>query len=158
MACYPLVALPLREKLAERIKDLPALLAHEFLDIKLVMPPERLRWSRLLKRPVMHPAEQEDRCVGTIYIEEVLPHEEAQVGGQRVYRSESIIFVERSVADLPQCLRCRDFFWGVHLYSERDRPFTEAWEAKCGHNWPRIAHNTNRYLDFEFNWSGHAGD
>ena len=61
----------------------------------------------------------------------------------------------------------RDFFWGVHLYSELDRPFTEAWEAKYGHNWPRVAHKTihpalarlcYRYLDFEFAWSGHAGD
>ena len=89
------------------------------------------------------------------------------MGGQCIYRSESIIFVERSVADLPQRLRCRDFFWGVHLYSERDRPFTEAWEAKCGYKWPRIAHNTihpalprlfHRHFDSEFNWSGHAGD
>ena len=165
--CYPLVALPLREKLAERIKGLPALLVHEFLDITPVMPPEGLRWRRLLKRPVMHPAEQGDRCVGTIYIEEVLPHQVAQVGGQCVYRSESVIVVERSVADLPLRLRCRDFFWSVHLYSERDRHFTEAWEAKYGYHWPRIAHKTthpalarlfHRYLDFEFAWSGHAGD
>ena len=129
MACYPLVALPLREKLAERIKDLPALLVHEFLDITPAMPAERLRWSRLLKRPVMHPAEQDESCVGTIYIEEVLPYEEAQVGGQCVHRSENIIFVHRSVANLPQRLRCRDFFWGMHLYSELDRPCTEAREA-----------------------------
>ena len=53
MLCYRLVALPLREKLAERIKDLPALLVYESLDITPVMPPERLRWSRRLKRPVM---------------------------------------------------------------------------------------------------------
>ena len=49
----------------------------------------------------MHPAEQDERCVGTIYIEEVLPYQEAQVGGQCVHHGESIIFVERSVADLP---------------------------------------------------------
>ena len=167
MACYPLVALPLREKLAERIKDLPALLVHQFLDITPVMPPERLRWSRLLKRPVMHPAEQDESCVGTIYIEEVLSCQEAQVGGQCVHHGESIIFVERSVADLPQRLHGRDFYWGVQLHSELDRPFTEAWAAKYGHNWPRIAHKTihpalarlfHRYLDFEFAWSGHAGD
>ena len=140
--CYPLVALPLREKLAERIKDLPALLVHQFLDITPVMPPERLRWSRLLKRPVMHPAEQEESCIGTIYIEEVLPYQEAQVGGQCVHHSESIIFVERSVADLPQRLHRRDFYWGVQLHSELGRPFTEAWEAKYGYHWPRIAHKT----------------
>ena len=65
MACYPLVALPLREKLAAQIKDLPALLTHDFLDITAVMPPERLRWSRLLKRPVMHPAEQGESTIDT---------------------------------------------------------------------------------------------
>ena len=89
------------------------------------------------------------------------------VGGQCVHRSESIIFVERSVADLPQRVHCRDFFWSIHLYSEVDRPFMEAWEAKYGYSWPRIAHNTihpalarlfYRYLDFELTWSGHAGD
>ena len=112
-----------------RIKDLPALLVHEFLDITSVMPPECLRWSRVLKRPVMHLADQGDRCVGTIYIEEVLPYREAQVGGQCVHYGESIIFVARSVADLPSRLHCRDFFWGAHLYSDLGRPFTEAWEV-----------------------------
>ena len=48
---HPLVAHPLREKLGELIGDVPALLVHEHLDLDAVMPPERLRWSRILRRP-----------------------------------------------------------------------------------------------------------
>ena len=114
----------------------------------------------------MHPAEQGESVIGTIYIEGTLTYEEARVGGQCAHRG-NIIFIHRKVTELPQRLHNRDSYWGVNLYSDRERNFAEAWQAKYGCNWPRIAINTVhpalarllcRYLDFEFEWSGHSGD
>ena len=88
------------------------------------------------------------------------------LGGQRAHHS-NIIFTHRNVVELPQLFHHSDFFWGVHLYSEQDRPFMEAWRAKHGYEWPRISVRRvhpalvrpfYRYLNFESEWSGHAGN
>ena len=110
---YALVARPLRAKLNDLIGELPCLLVHEFLDIGSAMPPERLRWSRILKRPLMAHAEPDDNILGAVNIDEVLPHKDARVGGNCA-TSRSIVFIHRSVASLPEHLHDPD---STHLRS-----------------------------------------
>ena len=162
---YALVARPLRAKLNDLIGGLPGLLVHEFLDVASAMPPERLRWSRILKRPLMAHAEPDDNILGAVNIDEVLPYGDARVGGNCA-TSRRIVFVHRSVASLPEHLRNPDWFWGVYIYSDGDRQFNAKWEAAHGYQWPFIADKRvhpglealyRKYMQFEREWSAHAG-
>ena len=102
-----LAARPLRAKLNDLIGELPGLLAHEFLDIGSAMPPECLRWSRILKRRLMGHAEPNDNILGAVNIDEVLPYKDAQVGGNFAAQ-QNIVFIHRSVANLPEHLHHPD--------------------------------------------------
>ena len=161
---YPLVARPLREKISELIGDIPALLVHKFLDLDAVMPPERLRWSRALGRPFMSGAEPDDDIIGPVWITEVLG-EDARVGGNCAGRN-NLLFMCRPVRKLPPHCRSMDTFWGVYIYSDKDREFNAKWVERHGHHWPYIAGGVHpalrnlyiQYQQFEQAWAMHADD
>jgi len=162
---HPLVARPLREKISELIGDIPALLVHEHLDLEAVMPPERLRWSKTLGRPCMSHAEPDDNIAGPVKIDEVLGHEDARVGGNCVDR-DNLLFICRPVRLLPPHCRSMDAFWGVYIYSDKDREFNTKWFEKHGRQWPYIAGGVHpalrnlyiQYQQFEQVWARHAYD
>jgi hypothetical protein len=132
-----------------------------FLDITPLMPPERLRWSRLLKRPLMDQATPGSKTVSSVFIDEVLPHPDCEVYG---YYEDDIV-EPGLVEDLPVDLRVRSSFYWVFIRSELDTEFTVAWRATHGQDWPFIAEMTphpallnlhQRYLQFWCSWCDHG--
>ena len=130
------------------------------------MPPERLRWSRTLRRPLISHAEPYDNSIGPVMISEVLEHEDARVGGNCTHRN-NILFICRPVRKLQPRHRSPDCFWGVYLYSDDDREFNASWEVTHGHRWPFIAGGGvhpalrrlyRKYQQFEREWSRHADE
>ena len=135
-----------------------------FLDIPPLMPPERLRMSRLLKRPLMEGATPNEESISQVFIEEVLPYPECDVEVQ--YNDDGDIYVatgplDELLLDFPEQ---SSFFW-VLIRSEMDREFGAVWRAMCGTDWPFVADRAvhpalinlhRRYVQFWCNWCGHG--
>ena len=68
-----------------------------FLDIAPLMPPERLRMSRLLKRPLMEGTTPNEESISQVFIEEVLPYPECDVEVQ--YNDDGDIYVATGPLD-----------------------------------------------------------
>ena len=127
-----------------------------YLDITPLMPPDRLRWSRLLGRPLMEGAGQ--RTIAAVNTEEMRPYPECEV--LWYYQDEDYVGVERGlVEDLPA-----DAFW-VYLVSEGDDDFAAAWLLKHGHEWPFVADRQphpalanlrRRYIRCWGDWNDHG--
>ena len=133
-----------------------------FLDITPLMPPERLRMSRLLKRPLMEGATP--NAISHVFIGEVLPYPECDVEVQ--YNDDGDIYVATGplgelLLDFPEQ---SSFFW-VLIRSEMDREFGAVWRAMHGTDWPFVADRAvhpalinlhRRYVQFWCNWCGHG--
>ena len=135
-----------------------------FLDITPLMPPERLRMSRLLKRPLMEGTTPNEESISQVFIEEVLPYPECDVEVQ--YNDDGDIYVatgplDELLLDFPEQ---SSFFW-VLLRSDLDREFGAVWRAMHGADWPFVADRTahpalinlhRRYVDFWRRWCDHG--
>ena len=128
-----------------------------YLDVAPLMPPERLRWSRLLRRPLMEQAGQS--IIAAVSAEEMRPYPDCDVLWH--HKDEDFVGVESGTADeLPA-----DAFW-VYMLSEGDEGFADEWRAKHGHPWPfvehrqahkALAHLRRRYMRSWADWTDHGG-
>ena len=127
-----------------------------YLDITPLMPPDRLRWSRLLKRPVMEQNDGDLIC--PTWPEEIRPYPECNVRWYCMY-DDIIEVVCGTASELPE-----DAFW-VCIRGESDDDFAAAWLLKHGHDWPFVAdrqpHHAlanlrRRYMRFWGGWSDHG--
>ena len=157
----------------------------EYLDITPLMPPERLRWSRALGRPMMHtlyPREwvhsrrhQDPRghvyagdLIGCVYTDEVL-RLHCAVWGRRWDDVEAIEWVIVNTGDLaPTGAPVRDQLFEAHIIDTHwaDDAFAVAWFRRYGEPWPGINTDynhpclddivSNYHYGFCFDWSDHA--
>ena len=112
----------------------------EFLDVAPLMPPARLRFSKLLGRPLMEPVEC--HCVATVSLDEVRDTE-WEVHGQT---GNEIRFAIGEAWPRPYldvwCGLARDApadLVGVCLVSNEDWTFGAGWQARHGACWPAQA-------------------
>lgn len=148
-----------------------------FLDVGRLMPPTRLRWSKVLGRPLLHklyrqhvppgPLYRTEReyvdygdLVGAVLIEEVI-HLDCMIYGRlpskygigRVVQHTS----ELNPTDVEQ-------LFDVHIIDPEwtDNEFATTWYAKCGAEWPsvgegRVHHGLcklhGEYTGFELEWA-----
>ena len=128
-----------------------------YLDIAPLMPPERLRWSRILKRPLLEQSSDE-ALICPIWPEEIRPYPQCDV---RWYcKDGDIIEVASGTAsEMPE-----DAFW-VYIRGDGDEEFAAAWLLKHGHDWPFVADRQphpalsklrRRYMRFWGDWSDHG--
>ena len=109
------------------------------------MPPARLRFSKLLGRPLMEPVEC--HCVAAVSPEEVRDTE-WEVHGQTgdVIRFAVGEAWPRTYLDV-WCGLARDApadLVGVRLFSDEDREFGDAWCARHGAYWPSLIFEEGR--------------
>ena len=110
----------------------------EFLDIEPLMPPARLRFSRLLDRPLMTPLEC--HCIAAVSLDEARADWEVcgQTGNEIQFAIGELwtpyLDAWRGLArDAPADLV------GVCLVSDEDCEFGAEWEARHGACWPMQA-------------------
>ena len=140
-----------------------------YLDISSLMPPTRLRWSRLLGRPMMetvtvlanHRVGDE---IGPVYIDEVVNTD--AVISYRYLRADGRRDWHTSVraADLRGN---RADFWYVRIIDAtlQDVRFEFDWRACYGQAWPKVASGAihpclarlyERYVTFNEEWCAHC--
>ena len=121
-------------KLDEQLFQGAAAKIHAFLDIEPLMPPGRLRLSKLLGRPVMD--ELNCNCTAATYVEELGDMDCEVHGGQTVH----LLFLPavpcfRSWRGLS---RDAPNLVGVRVISTDDKAWGQAWYEKEGCQWPEI--------------------
>ena len=139
---------------------------YEFLDIEPLMPPGRLRFSKLLGRPMMDTLQC--NCTGVANIDE-LRHMDCRVhGGSAFYLFRSTVPTSYRpwmghVRDAPNLV-------GVRIISDEDADWGEAWYRRYNALWPEIADGeygivhpalenlTAIHDDFEVEWSAAADE
>jgi hypothetical protein len=128
---------------------------HEFLDIEPLMPPGRLRFSKLLGRPLMRCLSC--KCLEEEFIDNLQGIDCTVAGeyGERLYVSPTSDYCQRlrvwsgHVSAAPMDLV------GVVIVSDEDLEFGRRWAAKYKHIWPWVndgddgmeAHPAIAYLD-----------
>ena len=116
-------------KLDEQLFDGAAAKIHEFLDIELLMPPGRLRLSKLLGRPVIDDIMCD--CLGAAFIDEC---RNVDCTISCVYQPQPGWRWTRWMGhtrDAPvRQIAC------VHIVSDEDTEFGKAWYAKHDAYWP----------------------
>ena len=140
-----------------------------YLDITALMPPTRLRWSRLLGRPMMETVTTlvDHRMgdeIGPVYIDEVLDTD--AVISYRYLRADGRRDWHTSVraADLKGN---RAEFWYVRIIDAtlQDVQFEFDWRVCYGHPWPKVAPGIvhpclarlyDRYVTFDEEWRAHC--
>ena len=113
-------------KLDEQLFDGAAANIYEYLDIEPLMPPGRLRLSKSLKRPMMHPLRCD--CMGRVFLQECRDMD-CMISGTyrkgckrwRGHASEAPVDIDN-----------------IYIVSDEDRAFGKAWYDKHGVTWPRI--------------------
>ena len=120
-----------------------------FLDVTPLMPPARLRFSKMLGRPLM--GEIGCNCCGLVTLGEAL-RLDCDVAGQYgrlihfligAWPFPSLAIWRGPARDAPADLV------GVSIFSSEDAEFGEAWRAKCGAPWP------NHWIDDELVYDTH---
>ena len=110
----------------------------EYLTIDQLMPPCRLRWSRLLGRPMMGSTSRRlrDDIVGFVYIEELHTYEALIVG--RLWADPRPHDV-RQLSTLHR-RHNRNQIWSVCIVDPdfEDAPYMEAWRLRYGAPWPCV--------------------
>ena len=139
-----------------------------YLDPGSLMPPLRLRWSRILGRPMM------DRVtvvayggmaevVGPVFIDEVAG-QDCLVSGRHFDAGRRDFLTNVPAATLAGN---RDRFWYMRLMDPlyQDAQFEFAWRARYGLHWPMIAPATvhpvlarlyERFVAFHGTWVDHV--
>ena len=146
-----------------------------FLDVGRLMPPNRLRWSKVLGRPLLHKLYRQDSppgrpyerayvdygdLVGAVMIEEVIDLDCMIFG--RLPTEYGIDKVVRRTSELRPS-EVEEMF-DVHIIDPAwsDDEFAATWHAKYGTEWPcvgegRIHHGLcklhGKYTGFKLEWS-----
>ena len=144
-------------KLDEQLFMGAAAKIHEFLDIEPLMPPGRLRLSKLLGRPVMDMLS----CNCVIANIEELRNLDCRIHGGIVFwpdeEPESFIWTGPSRDGHPALV-------GVRIISDEDTDWGLAWYKKEGDYWPYTADGTYPpalenlivpFDDFRYDWYEH---
>ena len=116
-------------------------LVKSYLTVDELMPPTRLRWSRILGRPMMdriiatryHMADE----VGPVYIEEVIGRD-CLVSGRRLVDGNRMFIDPVPAATLSGD---RTEFWYLRILDplNRDVDFEQVWRDRYGLPWPLLA-------------------
>ena len=112
-------------KLDEQLFDGAAAKIHEFLDIEPFMPPGRLRLSKSLKRPMMHPLRCD--CMGRGSLQECRDMD-CMISGEYMNYKRWRGHASEAPVDIDN----------IYIVSDEDRAFGKAWYDKYGATWPRI--------------------
>jgi hypothetical protein len=111
-------------------------MVHRFLTIDEVMPPARLRWSRILNRPMLdriHLTGDSD-SLGPVFAEEV--------SGRECLVSYRHLNAGRHETrnNVPAGIMGRDTFWYVRIVDPEflDLDFEFAWRGRYGLPWPMV--------------------
>ena len=112
----------------------------EYLNVEPLMPPENLRVSKILKRPIMTPLSRSD--------DHFIPVEEMELA--RTGRFFNVIGMVKS-GSRPYCFigrTEREGRWMCHVYIVTPcmDDFREAWVAKYGVPWPHVHGDTHPAL------------
>ena len=122
--------------LDDQLFDGAAARIYAFLDITPLMPPARLKFSRLLGRPLM--AEIGCNCIASVTLDEAR-RLDCEVSGQHgnlirfligSWPFPSLALWRGAARDAPADLV------GVSIVSDEDQAFGEAWFARYGAHWP----------------------
>ena len=112
-------------KLDEQLFDGAAAKIHEFLDIEPFMPPGRLRLSKSLKRPMMHPLRCD--CMGRGSLQECRDMD-CMISGTYMNYKRWRGHASEAPVDIDN----------IYIVSDEDRAFGKAWYGKHGVSWPSI--------------------
>ena len=112
-------------KLDEQLFDGAAAKIHEFLDIEPFMPPGRLRLSKALKRPMMHPLRCD--CMGRGSLQECRDMD-CRISGMHMNYKRWRGHASEAPGDTNN----------IYIVSDEDRAFGKAWYGKHGVSWPSI--------------------
>jgi hypothetical protein len=144
-----------------------------FLNIDTLMPPMRLRWSRILGRPVMQRVSVVvDRRagdeVGCVYIDEVCGRA-CTVSYRALHNGRRDWYHQVPSTDIVVGDRPREQYWYARVVDAtyQDVPFELDWRARYAQVWPYVAARTvhpalvrlyYRYLVFEEEWREHCDE
>ena len=125
-------------KLDEQLFMGAAAKIHEFLDIEPLMPPGRLRFSKLLGRPLMRYLDC--KCLEREFLDNLQDIDCTVAGeyGDRLYAATENRYWQRlrvwsgHVSSAP-----RDLV-GVMIISDEDLDFGRKWYATYGYTWPHV--------------------
>ena len=130
-------------KLDEQLFIGAAAKIYEFLDIEPLMPPGRLRLSKLLGRPVMD--ELRCNCTAIANLLELRDMDCQVHGGQVVFNIRHGVVRFRPwmglMRDAPPHL------WGPRIISTEDKAWGMAWYKKEGAHWPEIRSGVHPALE-----------
>ena len=144
-----------------------------YLNIEVLMPPERLHWSRLLGRPMLSQIVTMTNDgwgddLGPVFIEEM--HGRSCVISYITYDVDTGFtdwYSNVHVDCIPGATRAQ--VWGVKLTDQTtsDAAFGRCWMARHGHPWPMVgmgvvhpvvARLYQRHLAFHDTWLEHIRD
>ena len=131
-----------------------------YLDIEPLMPPERLRWSRILGRPLMEQTMIQacQTTIAAVMTEEMQPYPDCEVFGYH-QEEDYVGNYQMRFDEIPE-----DPFW-LYIVSEGDDDFAAAWLLKHGHEWPfvvdrqphpALANLHRRYMRCWGDWHEHG--
>jgi hypothetical protein len=124
-------------KLDEQLFQGAAAKIHAFLDIEPLMPPGRLRMSKLFGRPVMD--ELKCNCTAAAHMEEIRDMD-CRVHGRQ---TTPFFFTSTNSYFMPWRGPARDApdLAGIRIISAEDKAWGQAWYEKEGCHWPCILDN-----------------
>ena len=113
----------------------------DYLNLDQLMPPCRLRWSRLLRRPMMEmfTTSSEGDIIGLVFVEEIIPHNARILSYEAVPQDRFTVVQTLRWSSSCRGRTHRDI-WEVSILGEdnEDEPFMEAWKQRYGEGWPLV--------------------